>query len=123
MMKPKLIIINGPLGSGKSTLAKRYADDHPLTLLLDIDHVRSFISGWREYDKESAQTAKYMATEMARINLAKGHDVIIPQIYRHQEQYTVLENLANDCQASLYEFLLDISKEEAIKRFIDRGIA
>lgn len=34
---PRLVLINGAPGSGKSTLARRYAQDHPLTLALDID--------------------------------------------------------------------------------------
>jgi len=36
-MKPKLIILNGPLGIVKPTLAKRYAEDHPLILVLDME--------------------------------------------------------------------------------------
>jgi adenylate kinase family enzyme len=34
---PRLVLINGAPGSGKSTLASRYAQDHPLTLALDVD--------------------------------------------------------------------------------------
>ena len=40
---PRLIVINGPPGCGKSTLAQMYADEHSLTLMLDIDLLRSSI--------------------------------------------------------------------------------
>ena len=80
VMKPKLIVINGPLGIGKSTLAKRYAEEHPLTLVLDIDDVWAMLSHWREEKEKSAPLSKKMAIEMARVNLEAGHDVVIPQI-------------------------------------------
>ncbi|WP_410630109.1 AAA family ATPase [Amycolatopsis sp. cmx-4-83] len=43
----KLLLLDGPPGSGKSTLARRYADDHPPTLALDVDRVRATLGGWR----------------------------------------------------------------------------
>ncbi len=122
-MKPKLIILNGPLGIGKSTLAKRYADDHPLTLNLDIDDVWSMISHWREQKDISAPLSKQMAIEMARINLISGHDVIIPQILQTDELADRFKLLAEKCGSNYYEILLIVDKEEAIRRFIIRGQA
>ena len=122
-MKPKLIILNGPPGIGKSTLAEKYANEHPLTLKLDVDKVRELISHWREYDKESGPDAKNMAAAMARIHLHSGRDVIVPQIYRGIAYLEELELVAKESDADLYEFVLFVSKEEAVKRFIDRGKA
>ena len=45
---PRLILLNGPPAAGKSTLARRWSDDHPGTLLLDIDLLRTMVSGWQE---------------------------------------------------------------------------
>ena len=121
MSKPKLIILSGPLGSGKSTLAQKYADVHPLALNLDVDDVRMHLGQWREHPEESAKQSKRMAEEMARINLSAGYDVVIPQIYRLEEYVINLENIAKETQADFYEILLDLDKDEAIKRFMDRG--
>lgn len=120
-MKPKLIILNGPLGIGKSTLAKRYGEEHPLTLQLDIDDVWSMISHWREEKDMSAPLSKRMALEMARINLNAGHDVIIPQIIQSVELMEKFEDLAKSSGAEFIEVLLLVKKEEAISRFIKRG--
>ena len=40
---PHLVLINGAPASGKSTLARMYADEHPLTLALDIDVLRAML--------------------------------------------------------------------------------
>ena len=122
-MKPKLIILNGPLGVGKSTVAKRYADDHPVTLFLDIDDVWAMLSHWREEKEVSAPLSKQMALEMARINLTAGNDVIIPQIIQTSELIDKFEKLSNECGAKFYEILLSVDKDEAIQRFIMRGKA
>lgn len=122
-MKPKLIILNGPLGIGKSTLASRYADEHPLTLRLDIDDIRTYISHWREHDEQSAHSSKQMALAMAKVNLALGYDVVAPQIIRKLEFFEQLEQVASEASADLYEILLFVDKDEAIRRFKERSYA
>ncbi len=118
---PKLIILNGPLGIGKSTLAKRYAEEHSLTLNLDIDNIWAMLSDWRQEKDTSAPIAKDMAVEMARINLQAGNDVVVPQILQTAEIADRFQNLAHECNASYYEILLYAEKADAIKRFIKRG--
>ena len=120
-MKSKLIILNGPLGIGNSTLAKRYGEDHPMTLVLDIDEVWSMLSNWREEKEVSAPLSKQMALEMARIALTAGHDVVVPQIIQTSELAESLEKLAKECDAQYYEILLIVDKEESIRRYIERG--
>lgn len=120
-MKSKLIILNGPLGIGKSTLARRYAKDHPLTLVLDIDEVWAMLSNWREKKEVSAPLSKQIALEMARVTLKAGHDVIVPQILQTSELADSFEKLTRDCGAQYYEILLIVDKEESIRRFIERG--
>jgi predicted ABC-type ATPase len=122
-MKPKLIILNGPLGIGKSTLAKRYADEHPLTLMLDIDDVWAMISHWRKQKDTSAPLSKEIALAMARINLRARHDVVIPQILQTTELADSFKALAEECTADYYEIMLIVDKDDAINRFIQRGKA
>ncbi|MGI8879074.1 MAG: AAA family ATPase [Jatrophihabitans sp.] len=42
---PRLVLLNGPPGSGKSTLARRFAEHHPLTLVL-TRYVGCSGAGW-----------------------------------------------------------------------------
>jgi predicted kinase len=41
----RLLLLNGPPGIGKSTLARRWADDRPGTLCLDVDLLHRFLGG------------------------------------------------------------------------------
>lgn len=120
-MKPKLIMLNGPLGIGKSTLATRYAEDHPVTLNLDIDNVWSMLGKWREEKEVSSPLAKKIALSMARVALENGHDVIVPQILQDTELADNFKRLAEEVGAEYFEILLHVEKEEAIKRFVERG--
>lgn len=119
--KPKLIILSGPLGIGKSTIAKKYVENHPMSLNLDIDELRKNIGSWRERAEQSAKQSKVLAEEMARVHLAAGYDVIIPQIYRFPEHLDRLEAITNETNAELFEIVLYADKEEAIDRFMKRG--
>lgn len=120
-MKPKLIILNGPLGIGKTTLAKRYAQDHPMTLMLDVDDVRATISHWREQNDASAILSKRIAIEMARVALQGGHDVVVPQILQTNELADSFQQIAEECNAGYFEILLLVDKTEAIHRFTERS--
>jgi adenylate kinase family enzyme len=120
-MRPKLIILNGPLGAGKSTLAERYASDHPVTLNLDIDNIWSTISHWREQKEITGPLSKKIALSMARVALSDGHDVVVPQILQTEDLANSFQALATECQADYYEILLDVPKDEAIRRFVERG--
>lgn len=122
-MKPKLIILNGPLGIGKSTLASRFAEEHPLTLRLDIDEIRTHISHWREEADKSAVSSKQMALAMAATHLSLGHSVVVPQIVQKSEFFEQFEKVANESNADFVEVLLLTDKGEAIRRFKERNYA
>jgi predicted kinase len=76
---PRLILLNGPPGCGKSTLARRYVEDHPLALNLDIDRIRDLLGRWPDHPHQAGLAARAIALAAARAHLRAGHDVMIPQ--------------------------------------------
>lgn len=48
----RLIHLNGAPGIGKSTLAARYAAEHPGTMAVELDVLRTWVGGWREADHD-----------------------------------------------------------------------
>jgi hypothetical protein len=114
-------VINGPPGCGKSTLARRYCDEHPLTLNLDIDVLRSSIGQWRENHRIAGLLARAAALAAARVHLAAGHDVAIPQYLGQPDYLGQLEDLAHQAGAAFCEVILLSTKDDALRRFADRG--
>ncbi|MDQ7805289.1 ATP-binding protein [Amycolatopsis sp. A133] len=117
----KLILLNGPPGSGKSTLARRYADDHPPALALDVDRIRAMLGGWRSSPAEAGLLARDIAVAAARTHLAAGHDVVVPQLVARAGFPERLEALARECGASFREVVLLPGPEVARRRFAARG--
>ncbi|MFI6305311.1 AAA family ATPase [Amycolatopsis thailandensis] len=76
----RLIHLNGPSGVGKSTLARRYANEHPGTLALDLDVLAGFIGGWKENFFAALEMARDHGRELALRHLRQGYDVILPQL-------------------------------------------
>jgi len=115
-----LIVLNGPPGCGKSTLAQRFADDHPLALNLDIDWLRGMLGCWRDDQHQAGLMARAMALAVARIHLAGGRDVIVPQFLGRLDFLEQLDQLARESGAELREIVLLDFKEKALRRFAAR---
>lgn len=120
---PRLILLNGPPGSGKSTLAQRYVDDRPLALNLDIDRLRGLLGQWRADVHSAGLLARAIALAAARVHLAGGHDVVVPQFLGRPEYIDQLEQLALELHAEFHEVVLMADKEIALRRFADRARA
>jgi predicted kinase len=117
---PKLVLLNGPPAVGKSTLARRYADEHPLTLVLEIDAVRALLGAWLEEWQRSGHTARLIALAMARAHLEAGHDVIVPQLLTRRPFVELLRETTEEVGGRFYEFTLLDPREVVLARLEQR---
>jgi predicted kinase len=111
-----LLLINGAPGVGKSTLARRYADEHPLALLLDIDAIRTQLGQWAKVE-ESRLVARDLAVALARSHLLNGYDVVVPQYLGRLEFRARLQLLADEVEAPFVEVLLTDHADRITQRF------
>lgn len=119
---PRLIHLNGPPAVGKSTLARRWADDHPGTLLCDIDTLRTMIGGWETY-AESPGLSRIDGLALITAHLRTGHDVVVPQHVGRPDQLERFRGAAEDAGASYVCVLLVATAEEVARRFGERDAA
>lgn len=75
----RLILLNGAPGVGKSTLARRWATDHPGTLVCDIDLLRTWVGGWRSSFEATGAAIRPAAQALMGAYLRSG-DVVLPQL-------------------------------------------
>ena len=111
-----LLLINGAPGVGKSTLARRFADEHALALIIDVDDIRSHLGRWNEVE-ESKVVARDLAIAMARDHLVRGFDVIVPQYLARPEFRERLQELADEVGAPFVETVLTDDADAVIERF------
>lgn len=115
------MLLNGAPGSGKSTLARRYAEDHPLTLVLDIDQVRGMLGRWLDQPTDAGVLARDLAVAMARTQLDAGCDVLVPQYLGRLEFVETLQQLASEVGAGFIECALLSDRDDVVARFERRS--
>lgn len=111
-----LILVNGPPGVGKSALARRYVDDHPLALHLEIDAIRVALGRWQDFG-ESKLIARSLATGLAEAHLRAGHDVIVPQYLGRTQLIDTLDQLAQRVRVEFHEILVLDTEAAVTGRF------
>ncbi|MEU6250761.1 AAA family ATPase [Glycomyces sp. NPDC047010] len=118
---PRLILLNGAPAVGKSTLARRYAADRPLTLVLDLDHVRRMLGRWRDDPGAAGVRARSLAVAAAREHLAAGYDVVVPQLVGRVEFIERLAATAAESGAEFAEVYLRDDADRLVRRFAERA--
>jgi predicted kinase len=116
------LVINGAPAVGKTTLAHRYAADHPLALVIDVDLLRTHLGGWQEHD-ESKAVARGLALALTRAHLAAGHDVVVPQYVGRPEFLVRLRAIADEARTGFVEIVLTDDEQRIAQRFRARRAA
>ena len=116
----RLILINGMPGVGKSTLARRFAEDHPGTLMCDIDVLRTFVSGWRDDFDGAGARIRPAALGMISGYLRESGDVVLPQLLARASELERFERAARDVGAEFVEVMLEAAEDDAVRRFHGR---
>jgi predicted kinase len=111
-----LLVLNGAPGVGKSAPADRYAEEHRLALVVEIDDLRRHLGQWRGVD-ESKMVARDLAVTLTRAHLRAGHDVLIPQYLGRREFVERLAAVARDAGTTLVEVVLTGDDEQIVERF------
>lgn len=119
--KPVLLFINGPTGVGKTTIAQRYADDHPLALILSADNFVGSMGQWLDHEDDARKLALRYIGIIAKEHLKAGHDVVVPYLLERPEDMMVLEEAVEASGTRLFECALMAPKEEVVARAIERG--
>jgi len=116
-------LLNGAPGIGKSILARRYAEEHALTLVIDIDQVRGMLGRWLDHPLEAGLLARDLTVAMARAQLSAGHDVLVPQYLGKLDFIVRLEGLAAEIGAQFVELALVGERDDVVRRFERRSRA
>lgn len=116
----RLILLNGLPGVGKSTLARRWAADHPGTLVCDIDLLRTWVSGWRDSFAATGEAVRRPALALVEAYLASG-DVVVPQLLASADQVARFEAVAESAGATFAHVLLEDPAGAPAARFRRRS--
>ena len=117
---PTLLHLNGPSGVGKSTLARAHAAAHPGTLLVDIDELRSWVSGWEDDFVGTGEAVRSSALALMTAYLRTGRDVVLPQLIGAPAQADRFVAAADEAGATYVGVVLDAAPDVVLHRLHHR---
>jgi predicted kinase len=116
----RLIHLNGPSRVGKSTLARRYADNHPGTVCLDVDVLVGQVDGWRDDFTAAFLVARTRGLALVRSHLHDGQDVVVAQLVTSFDQGNLFEVVATEVGARYVEVALLVGIDEHTRRLREK---
>jgi predicted kinase len=118
--RPVVLHLNGAPGVGKSTLARRWAEDHPGTLLLDPDVLRTWVSGWREDFVATGALIRPIAIAAVAAFVEQGRDVVLAQLLADPTELERFRSAAVEAGADWVEVLIEA--DDVRSRFAKRSV-
>lgn len=118
--RPLVLHLNGAPGVGKSTLAALWADRHPGTLLLDIDALRTWVSGWKDDFASTGAAVRPAAVALLAAYVANGGSVVLPQLLAEPAELDRFRDSAIDAGGRWVEVLVEA--DDIAARFGSRPI-
>ena len=88
---------------------------------MDIDAIRRYISGYREYKDESKQLSLLVSESIVEMYLKSGHTVIIDKVFTDIDVVDKFIAIGKKHGAEVQEFVLNASRELVIRRAEERG--
>ncbi|WP_375488798.1 AAA family ATPase [uncultured Jatrophihabitans sp.] len=120
---PRLILLNGMPAVGKTTLARRYADDHAMALVVELDGLRRQLGRWQEQPTAAGLHARALSLTLAGQHLRDGFDVLLPQFLARPRFIEQAEHVAVGAGAQFFEFVLVDDRDTLFARFAARSTA
>ena len=77
---------------------------------------------WRENEDKAREIVFAHTLEMVKVHLNKSHDVILPYLLTNPEHASIFETVAKEFSADFYEVYIEIGRNEAISRLLERGV-
>ncbi len=118
--QPLVLHLNGAPGVGKSTLARLWADRHPGTLLLDIDVLRTWVSGWEDDYVAAGATVRPAAVALLSAYVRNGGSVVLPQLLADPAELDRFRSAALETGGRWVEVLVEA--DDVAARFGSRAI-
>jgi hypothetical protein len=116
----RLILLNGAPGVGKSTLARRWAAEHPGTLVCDIDLLRTWVGGWQDAFFALGDRIRPAAQGLIGGYLPGG-DVVLPQLLARAGELDAFAAVATGAGADFVHVVLRDASGDVADRFRRRS--
>ncbi len=114
-----IIIIRGPSGAGKSSVCQALAKIHKPSIVISLDEIRHWVSGWT-FSNDEAVLALQSAASTAQLYHDQGYTVFIDHVFLHRWEYDKFVKNVNIDESQIKFFRLTADLNILIER--DNGL-